>query len=135
MTAPTVRLLPFAIADGPANMAADEALLQSASAGVASLRFYAWQPATVSLGYFQSERQVRQNPRLAELPFVRRPSGGNTLVHDREVTYCLALPAGSPWQTAESWLRRMHRIVVAGLTKLGVSAYLHDSSSANHATL
>jgi lipoate-protein ligase A len=48
-----IRLLPYADADGPTNMAADETLLDSAVAGVASLRFYGWTSATASLGYFQ----------------------------------------------------------------------------------
>lgn len=103
-------------------MAADEALLESAAAGTASLRFYAWEPATVSLGYFQPERLRRDDPLLAELPYVRRPSGGATLVHHHEVTYALALPAGRPWQTGASWLERMHGIIAAALARLGVTA-------------
>src|SRR5262245_26411902 len=91
---PHVRLLPYAVADGPHNMAADEALLGSAVAGTASLRFYGWSPPTLSLGYFQPEGVRRRDARLAGLPYVRRPSGGRTLVHDRELTYALALPPG-----------------------------------------
>lgn len=118
-----VRLLPFASADGARNMAVDEALLESAVAGIASLRFYAWSEPTVSLGYFQPQ-SVREAARLAPLPFVRRPSGGMTLVHDRELTYALALPAGAPWQTAaeKPWLCRMHTIIGAALENWGVRA-------------
>ncbi len=116
------RLLPYAAADGPHNMAADEALLESAAAGVASLRFYGWTPATLSLGYFQPERLRHEDECLARLPFVRRPSGGATLVHDRELTYALALPAGKPWQEGPSWLCRMHRIIAAALADLCVGA-------------
>lgn len=47
------RHIPYQVADGPHNMAADEVLLESAIAGAASLRFYGWLPATLSLGYFQ----------------------------------------------------------------------------------
>ena len=89
------RLLPFAVADGPHNMAADETLMASAAAGVASLRFYGWPEATLSLGYFQAEKLRLCDPRLAGLPFVRRPSGGATLIHHHELTYCLALPVGT----------------------------------------
>jgi lipoate-protein ligase A len=108
-------------------MAADEVLLQSARAGVASLRFYGWSSATVSLGYFQPERLRLSDPRLAKLPFVRRPSGGDTLVHDQEVTYALALPAGLPWQPrGGSWLQRMHGIIGTALHQLGIAAQLHE---------
>ncbi len=37
-----VRLLPFVVAAGDWNMAADEAMLASAVHGTASLRFYGW---------------------------------------------------------------------------------------------
>ena len=133
MTTPVCRLLPFAVADGPRNMAADEVLLESAATGIASLRFYAWDQATASLGYFQAEKVLRDDARLAGLPFVRRPSGGATLVHHREVTYALAVPAGAPWQTRASWLERMHAVIVAALGELGVAARLCEQESEAHA--
>ncbi|HMF12602.1 MAG TPA: lipoate--protein ligase family protein, partial [Gemmataceae bacterium] len=123
----TCRLLPYAVADGPHNMAADETLLHSAIEGTASLRFYGWSPPTLSLGYFQHESVRRADPLLAELPFVRRPSGGHTLVHHHEVTYALALPPGQPWQILSvPWLRRMHEIVAVTLNALGVRAKLFN---------
>jgi lipoate-protein ligase A len=126
--APTCRLLPFAVADGPHNMAADETLLDSAAAGLASLRFYSWSPATLSLGYFQPESSRREDLLLAQLPFVRRPSGGDTLVHHHELTYALALPSGSPWHANEPWPRRMHLIIAHALQTLGIQARLHSST-------
>src|SRR5262245_36618496 len=99
-------------------MAADEALLETALAGRASLRFYGWDRATVSLGYFQPERLRHEDPRLVSLPSVRRPSGGAMLVHHHEVTYVLTLPPGPLWQTghaAQDWLRRMHEVIAAAL--------------------
>jgi lipoate-protein ligase A len=108
-------------------MAADESLLQSAVSGTASLRFYGWSPTTLSLGYFQREEVRHGDPRLAALPYVRRPSGGDTLVHHHEVTYALALPAGPSWQTrAGPWLRRMHAILAAALDSLGVDARVYE---------
>jgi len=116
------RLLPYAVADGPHQMAADEVLLDTAATGIASLRFYGWSPATLSLGYFQAERLRHTNRELERLPFVRRPTGGATLVHDHEVTYGLGLPAGPAWQAGEPWLRRMHAIIASALGKLDVPA-------------
>jgi lipoate-protein ligase A len=118
----TCRLLPYAVADGPHNMAADEVLLETALAGVASLRLYGWAEATVSLGYFQPERLRQADALVAGLSFVRRPSGGAALIHHHEITYALGLPPGPPWQTAESWLCRMHTILTGALADLGVDA-------------
>ncbi|MBA3697286.1 MAG: lipoate--protein ligase family protein [Planctomycetes bacterium] len=81
-----LRLLPFLDADGPTQMAADEALLESAQA--ATLRLYRWTPATVSLGYFQDHAAIA--PHLpAGMPLVRRITGGGAIWHEHEVTYCL----------------------------------------------
>jgi lipoate-protein ligase A len=115
-----VRHLPFAVADGPANMAADEAMLVAAAEGTASLRFYGWSPATLSLGYFQSASVRNGDPRFAPLPYVRRATGGGTLIHDRELTYALALPAGLPWQSAAPWMPRFHDTIRAALAGLGL---------------
>lgn len=112
-----LRLLPFHVASGYRNMATDETLLLSAHAGQASLRFYGWSHATVTLGYFQS---ARLDPQLASLPWVRRATGGATLVHHHELTYALALPPGTPWQSGVNWMPRMHAIIQAALTSLGV---------------
>jgi lipoate-protein ligase A len=104
-------------------MAADETLLESAQDGIASLRFYGWSTATVSLGYFQADKVRRTDERLASLPFVRRPTGGGALVHHHELTYALALPAASSWQGRgpSSWLCRMHTIISDSLRELGVN--------------
>jgi lipoate-protein ligase A len=121
---PNLRLVPAAVADGPHNMAADEALLESAVAGVASLRFYAWTVPTLTLGYFQPAA-ARRTGRLADLPWVRRLSGGATLVHHHEITYGLALPAGSPWQhRCECWIPQLHFVIQHALASLGVAARL-----------
>jgi lipoate-protein ligase A len=128
MSTPICRLLRYAVADGPHNMAADEALLEGA-ADTASLRFYGWSVPTVSLGYFQPHAV-----RPAGLPYVRRPSGGLTLIHHHELTYCLALPAGAFWQAGEPWLRRMHGIIAAALSKFGVATRPHQGPDEHQET-
>ncbi len=122
---PDVRLLPFAVAAATANMAADEALLESAAAGVASFRLYGWTAPTLSLGYFQASGPARAEPRLAALPWVRRASGGAALVHHHEITYALALPPGPPWQPrCASWLERVHAVLRDALAACGVKSRL-----------
>jgi len=119
---PTCRLLPTEARPGPANMAADEAMLLAADRGVASLRFYTWSVPTLSLGYFQSAHARLSDPLLADAAWVRRPSGGAAILHHRELTYCLALPAGAAWQSRESWICRFHHMVAAALSAFGVKA-------------
>src|SRR5262245_63071028 len=108
-------------------MAADEVLLESAAQGMASLRLYEWSGPTLSLGYFQPERRRFDDERLAGLPFVRRMTGGDALVHHYELTYALALPPGQPWRKAGSCGPCMHRIIAAALRTFRISAHLHDA--------
>lgn len=121
----TIRLLPSAAADGPTNMAADEALLETASAsGVASLRFYTWSEPTLSLGYFQPAAVRNDVPGLDRLPWVRRSTGGAAIVHHHELTYALALPAGAEWASADSWILRVHLLMCAALAEVGVASHV-----------
>jgi lipoate-protein ligase A len=83
--------------DGPTNMARDEHLVHCEQLRPAALRIYAWNPPTLSLGYFQCYEEIaRLPPDVRDLAVVRRPTGGGAIVHDREVTYCLALDDSVP---------------------------------------
>jgi lipoate-protein ligase A len=127
-----VRLLPYQVADGAWQMAADQVLLENAAEGQAALRFYGWPTATISLGYFQPEAECRAYPGLANLPLVRRPSGGAALIHDQEVTYTLALPpplSGAPQGKAEPWPQRMHALIARALATFGVKTHLCEQES------
>jgi lipoyl(octanoyl) transferase len=122
---PACRLLPTAARSGPANMAADEALMRSAlDQGVASLRFYTWTEPTLSLGYFQPHAERLSDALLEDAAWVRRPTGGAAILHHLELTYSLALPAGPPWHSTESWLCRFHQAVAAALGQFGVESWL-----------
>ncbi|MFM7151673.1 MAG: biotin/lipoate A/B protein ligase family protein [Gemmataceae bacterium] len=125
MPVTAVRLLPERVADGPWNMAADDTLLHSAASGKASLRFYRWSVPTLSLGYFQPSARVISQPALSELAWLRRPSGGEALVHHHEWTYALALPADRAWlPPGESWIGVIHQVFRDLLRDLGVPADL-----------
>lgn len=75
-------------------MAVDEALLDEvAASGRPVLRFYQWQQPTLSLGYFQRAADRALHAASADAALVRRLSGGGAILHDRELTYSLILPA------------------------------------------
>ena len=91
---PRWRLLVTEPTDGATNMAIDEAVWRGRQAGSAppTLRFIAWKPPTVSLGYGQpldAHVDVEACRRLG-VGLVRRPTGGSAIYHDgpeRELTY------------------------------------------------
>jgi lipoate-protein ligase A len=115
-------VLPRTRADGPANMALDHALLDHVASEQqhAFFRVYEWLRPTLSLGYFQ-----RFQDALAELDaiaeVVRRPSGGGALWHDRDLTYCLVLPASHPaTRPSQELYRKVHATIAELLHSLGV---------------
>lgn len=88
------RLMVDPPATGTWNMAVDEALLQSAiEENIATLRLYQWSEPTLSLGYFQRLADRDRHAASRRCSLVRRQSGGGAILHDRELTYSLALPA------------------------------------------
>jgi lipoyl(octanoyl) transferase len=123
------RLLLDPPAPGAWNMAVDEVLLDGVIAGTAppTLRFYGWAPPCLSLGYFQPFDAVNLDGcRAMGVDVVRRPTGGRAILHDRELTYAVALPAsilGHDFGVLPSY----HRLSLAlhdGLRKLGIPATL-----------
>ncbi len=75
-------------------MAADEALLRSVIKGNSppTIRFYRWQPPTVTLGYFQDmEKEIETEMcQKKGIQVVRRLTGGRAILHDDELTYSIA---------------------------------------------
>ncbi len=128
---PRLRRLVDAPAAGAWNMAVDEVLLESAAAGQPSLRFYGWTPATLSLGYFQRAADRLLHPASQHCPLVRRESGGGAIVHDRELTYALALPVHHPLAVDPPRLYRLlHGTLAEVLSQWGISARLRSAAEA-----
>lgn len=107
-------------APGARNMAVDEALMDGARRGALTLRFYAWEPACLSLGRNQRARERYDLDRIRELGLdvVRRPTGGRAVHHDRELTYAVTAPAGA-WGSLRESYARINRALLAGLAELG----------------
>lgn len=107
-------------------MAVDEVLLdRAAQEGVCSLRFYRWREPTLSLGYFQAIADRARHPASLGCPVVRRPSGGGAIVHDRELTYAVAVPAHVGWAKQRDVLyRRVHQALIEVLADWGIRASL-----------
>lgn len=126
----TCRLLCDAPRSGPWNMAVDEVLLhRAAHQGLCSLRFYLWSEPTLSLGYFQALGDRAQHPASQACPVVRRPSGGGAIVHDRELTYAIAVPDGAAWARRRDELyRRVHQALIDLLARWGIRASLFGIS-------
>lgn len=125
---PSLRVLFDLPGSGTWNMAVDEALLESAAnSGEATLRFYAWEVPTLSLGYFQAARDRELHGASGVCPLVRRSTGGGAILHDRELTYSLVVPHQATAAAARRLYEVVHLSLIAQLGKTGVPAALHGS--------
>jgi len=122
------RLLVTEPLDGALNMALDETLLLGRLAGTAppTLRFFSWQPATLSLGYGQAldDRIDLAAAAALGLGLVRRPTGGSAILHEGpelELTYSVTARAGD-FEGADALLETYRWIgaaLAAGINRLG----------------
>lgn len=108
-------------------MALDEAILDAVIAGEKppTIRFYAWEPACLSLGHAQPASNVNL-PALDHRGWglVRRPTGGRAILHTDELTYSICAHQDSPVMAGgilESY-RRISKALVGGLAGLGIEA-------------
>lgn len=111
------------------NMALDEALLDWHSKGEIPpvVRFYQWNPATLSIGYFQSVEKEINMEQVAkhQLGFVRRPTGGRGVLHEHELTYSIIVSESYPNMpaTVTEAYRVLSEGLLIGFQKLGLDAY------------
>jgi lipoyl(octanoyl) transferase len=111
------------------NMALDEALLEWNSKGAFSpvIRFYGWNPPTLSIGYFQKvEKEINiEAVKNQGIGFVRRPTGGRGVLHEHELTYSVIVPESHsmmPNTVAEAY-RVISEGILKGFHQLGLEAY------------
>ncbi|RAV21606.1 lipoate--protein ligase family protein [Paenibacillus contaminans] len=126
----TWRFIDSGLRSAAANMALDEAILIAHSEGKAppTVRFYGWEPAALSIGYFQKAEAEVSFEELAKqgLGFVRRPTGGRAVLHDKELTYSIIVEEsypGLPSSVTEAY-RVLSEGLLQGFRGLGLDAHM-----------
>src|SRR3989338_7013008 len=124
----TWRIIPLHTTNAYEAMGIDEAVAEAVGKGISkpTIRFWRWQPSTVSIGYFQSmEDEVDvQKCREQKVDVVRRITGGGAVYHDYEgeLTYSVIAPEGIlPKGITESY----HEIcgwIVKSLKHIGIES-------------
>jgi len=122
------RLLRDGGADAAQNMAIDEALLEAHERDEAlppALRLYGWSSPSYSLGRTQRGIGSGDLERLLASGFevVRRPTGGDGVLHEHERTYAVVGSLGSrdfPRGVVDTYAR-IARALVSAVSSLGVS--------------
>lgn len=116
------------------NMAVDEAILKmvEAAKSTPTVRFYAWDPPAVSVGYFQDSLKDVDIPACREMgmDIVKRLTGGRAVLHDRELTYSVICPESDPHfpDNILGTYKVISSCLVKGLNFLGLDASLTPSA-------
>lgn len=110
---------------GAENMAWDHTLALGLPPGLGVVRLYGWSRPTLSLGRNEPGRGVFEPDRLRAhgVDLVRRPTGGRSVLHDRELTYAVVAPLKA-LGGARATYEVVNRGLAEGLATLGVSAAL-----------
>ena len=104
-------------------MAVDASLLEDAERSDRKvLRLYRWDPPSLSIGRHQSTDGVVRE----DIPWVRRPTGGQAVWHEHEVTYAVAAPIAVFGSLRRAYCV-IHARLASALRTLGVDALLADA--------
>lgn len=122
------RLLQTGFNTAAVNMAIDRAVLVANSEGKVppTVRFFAWKPPAISIGYFQSltEEVDLDACKMHGVEYVRRITGGGAVFHESELTYSIVIPESHP-QIPNNIMESYGRIcgaVMKGLSNLGIDS-------------
>ena len=119
------------------NMAVDEAIFAVSQRAytLPVLRLYGWSPDALSIGYFQSAREVDHVRRSRrDLDLVRRSTGGAAILHSCELTFSICIDvSGATRQGATEWVyAEVNAALLRALQRLGVEA--HARGDTGHPT-
>ena len=124
------RLINYLRHDAFENMAIDEAIFRETikNKKQPTIRFYGWQPAAVSIGYFQDPQKELNLEQCSNLgiDIVRRITGGKAVFHNDEITYCVVAGVGQksfPVDISGTY-KAVSDCLVQGLSYLGIKANL-----------
>ncbi|GAH46858.1 unnamed protein product [marine sediment metagenome] len=123
------RLIDSGYLDAYTNMAIDEAIfaMREKLGLPATLRFYAWKPAAISIGYFQRiEDPSLKEYKRQKITIVRRFTGGGAILHRNEITYSLACSTNEfpTFRDITKTQQLVHEAIILGLQNLGINAEL-----------
>ena len=103
------------------------ALALARGEGVPTVRVYGWAPWALSLGWNQSQDDIRAEKAESDgIDIVRRPTGGRAVLHAQELTYTVVMPAEG--RNVGEVYRLISRGLVAGVQRMGIPAAIETSS-------
>lgn len=122
----TWRLIPPIEVSGEIQMAIDSWLLEKHRQGEhpPTLRFYTWNPSAISLGYHQKESP--KHWQKYDLDIVRRPTGGNAVLHQGDLTYAV-VTSSKKGKRLEVY-QQICQFLIEGWRSLGVELHYGNAT-------
>ncbi len=117
--------------DGITNMSIDKSLLDHVKkTHVPVMRFYQWKPSAISLGLYESPRDVDGDfCRKNNIDVVRRPTGGKAVYHDeKDFTYSVAAPISIFQNDVKMAYKTICGWLINALDDLGIKASLANTN-------
>jgi lipoate-protein ligase A len=119
------------------NMAADLHLLALCENRPAVVvRIYTWERPSITLGMAEKPGETFDRAALAreKVEWIRRPTGGRSVLHDNDITYSCTCSSGIGGMGAT--LMETYKVIsdclIAGLTSAGVACTASDSPPDSH---
>lgn len=114
------------------NMAIDHAIYESVANGreQPTIRFYKWQPSSISLGAYQNAREINLLAcKRNNIGIVRRMTGGRAVFHDKaDFTYSVIAPIRVFNYSIENAYRQICSWIINSLNELGIKASLENKN-------
>jgi lipoate-protein ligase A len=128
----SIRLVRDVPRDGFLNMAIDVVLSAAAASGATTLRLYAFDPPAITIGRFQESASLVDRAACDEMgiDIVRRPTGGQAILHTNDFTYSFTCPVqGAPGGAAVFYFELVGQKIIESLRILGLEARMasHDT--------
>lgn len=126
-----LKILKFKKLNPYLNMAIDEANLNFIKSDEIILRFFGWEPPSVSIGIFQKIKDINIDYlKENNIPLVRRPTGGKGVYHDYELTYSIVIPYTHQLFKLDiiELYKEISKVFIDSLKEFGINANLTQKS-------
>ncbi len=130
---PSLRIINDGSAGTEFNMAADLHLFETCSSvSTIYVRFYEWNPASITLGYMQKPAEILDLDACARdgIRWIRRVTGGRAVLHKEDLTYSCIFPTHLTMMgasVAETYAL-ISRCLAHGLEEFGIPCTGHDTA-------
>lgn len=118
--------------DAAMNMAIDHAIYESVAIGREhpTIRFYGWKSKSVSLGAYQSPKDINfETCKKYNVQVTRRMTGGRAVFHDtKDFTYSVIAPLRTFSYSIDKAYKAICYWIIDALTELGIKAVLENKN-------